>query len=101
MSKAWIERWKARPHEELALPAQALLTRDDVTDRLGEIAVPALVVHGTADASISMDKAEALAAGLSGSTGVVTVEGGTHAANLTHPHEVNRAIAEFLAGLPG
>jgi 3-oxoadipate enol-lactonase len=101
LSKAWIERWKARPHEELALPAQALLTRDDVTDRLGEIAVPALVVHGTADASISMDKAGALAAGLSGSTGVVTVEGGTHAANLTHPHEVNRAIAEFLAGLPG
>jgi 3-oxoadipate enol-lactonase len=101
LNETWIERWKARPHQELALPGQALLTRDDVTDRLGEIVVPALVVHGTADVSISMDKAEALAAGLSGSTGVVVVEGGTHSANLTHPTEVNRAITEFLVGLPG
>jgi pimeloyl-ACP methyl ester carboxylesterase len=100
LSRSWISRWKARPHESLGVPAQTLLTRDDVTDRLGEITVPALVVHGTADVSISMDKAERLAAGLAGCDGVVTVEGGTHSANLTHPEAVNRAIRGFLDALP-
>ena len=75
------------------------MTRDDVTDRLGDITCPALVVHGTEDVSISMDKAEALAAGLPGSGPVVKV-GGAHAANLTNPEPVNAAIREFLAGLP-
>jgi pimeloyl-ACP methyl ester carboxylesterase len=68
-------------------------------DRLGEITAPALVVHGTADAAISMDKAEALVAGLANAE-LLVVEGGTHSANLTHPAEVNAAIQRFLAGLP-
>jgi pimeloyl-ACP methyl ester carboxylesterase len=100
LNEAWIAKWKSRPQESLALPGQTLLTRDDVTARLEEIAMPALVVHGTADASISMDKARALADGLAGCTGVVAVEGGTHSANLTHPSEVNQAILAFLDGLP-
>jgi pimeloyl-ACP methyl ester carboxylesterase len=100
LNEAWIEKWKSRPQEALALPAQTLLTRDDITERLGEITVPALVVHGTADVSISMDKAQTLATGLVGCTGVVAVEGGTHSANLTHPAEVNRAVLAFLDALP-
>jgi pimeloyl-ACP methyl ester carboxylesterase len=56
-------------------------------------------VHGTEDISISMEKAERLAAGLPGSGAVVQVPG-AHAANLTHPEAVNAAIIEFLAGLP-
>ena len=62
--------------------------------------MPALVVHGTADASISMDKAQRMADGLVGCPGVVAIEGGTHAANMTHPGPVNAAILDFLAGLP-
>jgi 3-oxoadipate enol-lactonase len=101
LNETWITRWKLRPHEALAHPGQALITRDDITDRLGEISVPALVVHGTSDVSITMDKAEALAAGLSGSTGVVAIDGGTHSSNLTHPKLVNEAIEAFLDSLPG
>ena len=56
-------------------------------------------MHGTEDTAITMDKAEALAAGLVGCGGVVKV-GGAHAANLTNPEPVNAAILEFLAGLP-
>ena len=100
LNAVWAAKWKASPQEVLALPGQTLLTRDDITGRLGEIAVPALVVHGTADLSISMDKAEALAAGLAGSRGVVRIEGGTHAANLTHPGQVNEAIVAFVGALP-
>ncbi len=100
LSRIWMAKWQARPHELLALPGTTLLTRDDLTARLGEIKAPALVVHRTADVAISMDKAEALASGLSGCDGVVKIVDGTHSANLTHPSEVTGAIADFLAGLP-
>ena len=95
----WIAKWKQRPNDFIQQPFATLMGRDDVTDRLGEITCPALVVHGTEDVSISMEKAEALAAGLPGSGPVVKV-GGAHAANLTNPEPVNAAILEFLAGLP-
>jgi pimeloyl-ACP methyl ester carboxylesterase len=99
LNETWMARWKARAPESMLLPSQTLVTREDITDRLGEITAPALVVHGTADVSITMDKAEALAAGLPGCTGVVAVDGGTHAANLTHPTLVNEAILGFLDSL--
>jgi pimeloyl-ACP methyl ester carboxylesterase len=95
----WIAKWQARPKEIFEQPYITLTTRDDVTDRLGEITAPAIVVHGTEDTAIAMDRAEALAAGLSGSGPVVEV-GGAHAANLTNPEPVNAAIVEFLASLP-
>ena len=82
-----------------AHPYQCLATRDDITDRLGEITCPALVVHGTEDTAITMDRAEILAAGLSGAGDVVKVSG-AHAANLTNPVPVNAAILGFLGGLP-
>jgi 3-oxoadipate enol-lactonase len=100
LSAHWVPRWRARPHEGMAQPGRALLTRDDITPRLGEIDAPALVVHGTADVSIAMERAEALAAGLAGCPGVVAIEGGSHAANLNRPEPVNDAIEAFLAGLP-
>jgi pimeloyl-ACP methyl ester carboxylesterase len=99
VNPVWIAKWKAQPNDYIAQPFATLMSRDDVTDRLGEIICPALVVHGTEDVSISMDKAEALSAGLVGSQGVVKV-GGAHAANLTNPEPVNDAILAFLAGLP-
>ena len=100
LSAQWIATWKARPKESLAQPGTTLLTRDDLWDRLGEITAPALVVHGTADASIPLDHAERLVADLPNAAPLVAVEGGTHAANLTHPAEVNAAITAFLASLP-
>ncbi len=100
LSATWTARWKALPQESVAIPGRTLVEREGIEDRLGGITAPALVVHGTADLSISMDKAERLAAGLVGCRGVVVVEGGTHAANMTHPGPVSDAIVEFLAGLP-
>jgi len=100
LSAVWTAVWMERPPEELRNPAQTLVQREGIEHRLEEITVPALVVHGTADASISMDKAQRMADGLVGCSGVVAVEGGTHAANMTHPGEVNAAILDFLAGLP-
>lgn len=100
LNAAYAAKWQARPKESIAQPGATLLTRDDVGHELGGIECPALVVHGTADAAISVEKADRLAAGLPACTGLVLVDGGTHAANLTHPDEVNDAIVAFLASLP-
>jgi len=92
----WTERWRRIPPERLDEPVRCLLGRDDVTDRLGEITCPALVVHGEEDEAIPMEEARALDRGLPGSVGVVTVPGAAHAPNLTHPQVVNPALLEFL-----
>jgi 3-oxoadipate enol-lactonase len=96
---SWIAKWQARPKELFEQPYATLTTRDDITDRLGEITCPAIVVHGAEDTAISMDRADALADGLVGAGAVVKV-GGAHAANLTNPGPVNAALDHFLASLP-
>jgi len=97
-NQRWIAKWKARPKELIREPGRTLLARDDITDRLGEIEAPAVVIHGTEDTAIPMERAEELADGLAGAGPVVKVPG-AHAASLTHPEAVNPAIAAFLSGL--
>lgn len=97
-NQKWIAKWQESPKERFAEPYLTLTTRDDVSDRLHEITCPAIVVHGTDDVAITMDKAEALAAALPGAGPVVKV-GGAHAANLTNPEPVNAALLEFLGSL--
>ncbi|MEU1030488.1 alpha/beta hydrolase [Streptomyces mirabilis] len=69
---------------------------DDITDRLGEITVPALVVHGDADQPIPYPLGQALAGKIPGAQELVTVTGAGHTPNLTHPDQVNPALAGFL-----
>jgi 3-oxoadipate enol-lactonase len=96
LNKAWIAKWRKLPRENMRATSDCLFDRDDVTDRLSEITCPAIVFHGTADQSIEIDKGEALCAALPGCTGLVRVQGGTHAANLTHPEQVNAPLIDFL-----
>ena len=95
---AWKAKWKTISATNMMGCMATLGSRDDVTGRLGQIKVPALVVHGDGDAAISLDLGRALAAALDGE--LVVVPGAGHAANLTHPAVVNPAIARFLDALP-
>lgn len=99
LNEVWIAKWQQLPRDRMKGPADALLDRDDITDRLGEISCPVIVFHGTADLSIEMDKAEALCSGLSGCVGLIRIEGAPHASNLTHPAQVNGPLLEFLRSL--
>ncbi len=98
----WVEKWKELDEragrDGMKEASACLLGREDITDRLGEITCPALVIHGTEDTAITMDLAETLADRLPGAGDVVKV-GGAHAANLTNPEPVNAAIRSFLADL--
>lgn len=96
----WIAKWRQRPKELLAELGRCLNSRDDISPRLGEIACPAIVIHGTEDTALTMDRAETMAAALPGCAGVVRIPGGAHAANLTHADLVNPPLLEFLRRLP-
>lgn len=100
LSATWKATWQGWPAQRLREPGRTLLTRDDVTDRLGEIDAPALVVHGREDVAIPLAKAEAMCAALPECRGLIVVDGAAHAANLSHPDIVNPALREFLDGLP-
>jgi 3-oxoadipate enol-lactonase len=96
----WHAKWANLDHDQLTLAYRCLMDRDDITSRLGEITCPAIVIHGTADDAIPFAKAEQLRNSLSGDTPLVPVQGAHHAANLTHPDQVNPPLLTFLHDLP-
>ncbi len=99
VSETWIAKWHKLPREAMKAPGDCLFERDDLTDRVAEITCPAIIFHGTADMSIEVAKAQELSERLPGSTGVVLIEGGPHASNLTHPDQVNGPLLAFLRSL--
>jgi len=92
---AWREKWRNFAGVNVKGCMRTLSTRDDVTERLGQIGVPTLVVHGDADAAISLDLAKVLAERIPDAE-LAVIPGAGHAANLTHPGLVNPAIERFL-----
>lgn len=94
-SEAWIEKWQQMDRSGLRGTLEPLFSREDFSSRLGELDHPALVIIGDQDAAVSAEHARELADGLpQGSLQVIA--GAGHGVNLTHPHEVNRALAAFL-----
>jgi Predicted hydrolases or acyltransferases (alpha/beta hydrolase superfamily) len=98
-SDEWIAKWYQKPRSLLRQAFQTLVSRDDIQHRLGEITAPALVIHGTADAAIDIEKAHRLCSELANCRQMVAIEGAGHASNLTHPKLVNLAIQQFIGDL--
>ena len=99
LGNEWIPVWEALDRQQLIWAGGALISRDDIMDRLHEITCPVFTVHGTDDVAITIDRARSLAATLSDHRGFLEVTGAAHAPNMTHPEEVNAAIREFLQSL--
>jgi 3-oxoadipate enol-lactonase len=97
--EVWIAKWRQWTRSLLSPAFQALVGREDISDRLGEIKAPALVIHGTADAAIDIELAHRLCSDLANCQQLTAIEGGGHASNLTHPKQVNQALQQFLDGL--
>ncbi|GAB3145421.1 3-oxoadipate enol-lactonase [Amycolatopsis stemonae] len=92
----WKERWKSVSPAQLTPAMTALVERDSVLERVGEIACPALVLHGSADLAYPVERAAELAAALPAAEPLVVVDGGAHFLSYTHPEEVNPALGKFL-----
>ncbi|MFL5797469.1 MAG: alpha/beta fold hydrolase [Actinomycetota bacterium] len=91
----WIARWLAQDTSDALQVIQSVTRRDDITDRLPEIQAPAIVIHGTEDVAIDMDRARELADGLAGPTEFVTVDAG-HSSTVEQQDAVTAAIEGFL-----
>jgi pimeloyl-ACP methyl ester carboxylesterase len=92
----WYTKWAKLPKEHFRHAYGCLVDRDDVSSRLPEINCPAIIFHGDQDQAIGMPRAEMLAQGLDGCDQIVIVNGAAHAANLSHPDQVNGPLREFL-----
>ena len=95
----WRAKWKQATPANLGQSFATLALRDDIGPRLGEIQVPALVIHGDQDAAIVPARARAMFKALPHAQWV-DIPGAGHASNLTHPESVNAAIQSFLAAPP-
>ena len=96
----WVPKWRARRGDsELDITGAALLGRDDVTDRMGEIACPLLVIHGGADQAIAPERSQAVADAVQDCRGVVIVPDAAHAPNMSFPGVVNDALRTFFQSI--
>ncbi|PPK65187.1 alpha/beta hydrolase [Actinokineospora auranticolor] len=97
LAAVWAARWRERG-VPLGAPVDCLITRDDIVDRLAEITCPALLLRGSEDVSIPVERMALLRDHLPGSTDIQTVDGAGHSPALTHPAATAAIISAFLAG---
>ncbi|QCC57570.1 alpha/beta hydrolase [Natrinema thermotolerans] len=93
--EAWVDRWATYPGRAVHYELNSWLGREDVTDRLSEIDVPVLIVHGEEDPSIAPAQAEPMLEELPDAEMELIPEAG-HTSNLEGPDETNEAIRSFL-----
>jgi 3-oxoadipate enol-lactonase len=98
---AWFAKWENMDRQQLDWAYRCLMERDDLTGRLPEIHCPVLVLHGTHDDAVPLERAQVLRSRIGGRTSFVAIEGGRHASNITHAVVVNAAMRSFLASIQG
>ncbi len=92
----WKSRWRAVPAATVVANIETLVTRDDLLGRLGEIACPTLVLHGSKDGAYPVSHAEDIVRGVPDAQPLVLVEGGAHFLSLTHADAVDPPLRVFL-----
>ncbi len=96
----WKERMVANHRIGITRAVSGVITRDGVTDRLGQIGTPTLIIVGDQDVATVPAKAELMHAGISNSK-LVVIPGAGHTSTVEEPVAVTAAMAEFLTSLAG
>lgn len=95
----WQGKWRARPMRTERNALLCLQERDDISERLGEIACPTLVIHGELDAAFPVAAVEGWALRIPNVQPLLRVSGAGHSANLEQPGIVNPPLRSFLDSL--
>jgi 3-oxoadipate enol-lactonase len=93
--EGWLQEVREADHLGIIRTGRAIDAREDISARLSEIAVPALVIHGSDDVAIPMERAEELAGGLAGAR--LEIVSGGHQSNVDRAKETSALIRDFLA----
>jgi len=99
--QAWLPYLIQQAGQRVAKAISALMDADDITDRVGAIRHPALVIHGRRDGPIPFDCGDELARALPGSAPIAGIDGAGHTPPVTHPEQTLEAITRFCANTPG
>jgi pimeloyl-ACP methyl ester carboxylesterase len=97
--RRWGRRIGARSDSEHAARLAGAFDGIAFGERLAEVDVPTLVIHGSDDKIVPLEGGRALAEGIPNSK-VVIVDGAGHVPTLTFPHRVADAINAFFAPQP-
>lgn len=90
----WIPRFEAQDSRSMAVAFDAAIVhRDDITPRVGEIRVPTLVIEGSEDQDLQA--ASDTAQSIPGARLIVLPEAG-HSTSLESPERFERALLDFL-----
>jgi pimeloyl-ACP methyl ester carboxylesterase len=92
----WKARWRTIDGPRFLRNVTTLVERDSLVRRLGEITVPALVLHGSADAAYPVAKAEQIVAALPQADPLIVINDGAHYLSLTDADAVNGHVENFL-----
>ena len=92
----WVRKWWWQKAEKVYWEVEAQYPRPDVDGRLGELMMPALVVHSAEEKFWSQQDAEAFSDRLGNGRFVLIPDAG-HTAQLEVPHVVNAIVEDFLA----
>jgi 3-oxoadipate enol-lactonase len=96
MLEEWTTKLRSRPRNT-AKSLLGIMNRKDVTDELGLIRCPTLVIVGEDDTARPPQDAERLASGIRGAR-LVRIPGCGHSSSLEAPDAVNAAMRELLQG---
>ena len=91
----WMDRWKTRPSAAVAAEFRSWMHKDDLTPQLGQIELPVLVVHGTEDAVLPIERGRAMVAALPNSR-FVPIERSGHTSTVEAPDAVTAAMTKFI-----
>ncbi len=96
----WKERMVANHRIGITRAVSGVITRAGVTDQLGQIGTPTLIVVGDQDVATVPAKAERMHAAIPNSR-LVVIPGAGHTSTVEEPVAVTAAMAEFLTSLAG
>jgi pimeloyl-ACP methyl ester carboxylesterase len=94
----WMDRWKTRPAGAVAGEFRSWMRKPDLMPRLAEIDLPTLVIHGTEDAVLPIERGRAMADALPNAR-FVPIERAGHTSTVEAPDAVSAAMREWLDGL--
>lgn len=97
----WRAAWSRLSPQQLTDATGALYSLEEIYDRLPEVTVPLMVIHGLADVSTPWQRARRVALEVADCRGLTLVPGGPHAVNLSQPEVVNAALDTFVDSVLG
>lgn len=92
---SWVDRWLSYPPMAVVNEVRSWLHRDDIVDRMDEIEVPVLALHGDEDTSIPVERARETVEPMPDGR-VEVVPGAGHSSNDENPEFTNEKLLGFL-----